>query len=267
MTPTITILAFGDVVGKTGKAGLRKALRRKVEELKPSFVIVNGENISGGLGIETQCFNDLMSFGVDAVTLGDHAFQKRGSTELLEQNAKTLVRPANFPPNVAGSGYAIIRKDPYPKIGVVNLLGRVFIEKSLDCPFRCLDALLEGPLSDCPIVLVDFHAEATSEKAALARHFDGRISLIWGTHTHVQTNDASRLPKGTGFITDLGMCGPEDSVIGMESERAIDRLLYGLPSQYKSAKGDAVVNGIVAKISLEDYSTTEIEPFREIVKL
>jgi metallophosphoesterase (TIGR00282 family) len=263
----LKLIAFGDIVGKTGKAGIRKAIKNQTQAFQPDLIISNGENITGGLGIDAACFADLMQLGVDLVTLGDHAFQKRGSGELLNQNAHKIIRPANFPPGAPGSGYALLEKPGFPTVAVVNLLGRVFMNMCLDCPFRCMQDLLEGPLKDCPIILVDFHAEATSEKAAFANHFDGQVSLVWGTHTHVQTNDARLLPNGTGFISDLGMCGPQDSIIGMDRERAIERLISGLPSQYKSASGDALINGIYAEVCTNKYSTRQIKTISEIIRL
>jgi 2',3'-cyclic-nucleotide 2'-phosphodiesterase len=263
----LKIVAIGDVVGKAGKASLRKEIKRLREEHSPNLVIVNGENVSGGLGIELECYNDIMRYGADIITLGDHAFQKKHSTVLLNSNSATLIRPANYPPGAPGKGFTIMTLPLGLTVGIVNLMGRVFIEKSLDCPFRCLETLLKNELSEVPIVLVDFHGEATSEKIAFGRHFDGSIALVWGTHTHVQTNDAQILPRGTGYITDLGMSGPKESVIGMDIATAIARLTTGLPSQHKVANGDAVVNGIVAEIDVESRLTVRIETFSTLVRL
>jgi len=264
---TIKLLAFGDCVGKPGKAALRKEVQKLKAAYCADFVVVNGENVSGGIGIEAECYHDIMRYGADIITLGDHAFQKRGSAALLETYKDTLIRPANYPPGAPGRGFTIFTPANGPTIGVVNLMGRVFIEKALDCPFRVMETLLSNELNSVGVILVDFHAEATSEKIAFGRHFDGKVSLIWGTHTHVQTSDAQILPKGTGYITDLGMTGPSDSVIGMDTETAIERITTGLPSQHKVAKGDAVVSGIQVEICTDTGTTATINAFNHIVRL
>jgi hypothetical protein len=264
---TIKVLAFGDCVGKPGKAALRKEIQKLKAAYGADFVVVNGENVSGGIGIEAECYHDIRRYGADIITLGDHAFQKRGSAALLETYKDTLIRPANYPPGAPGRGYTILTLASGLRIGIVNLMGRVFIEKALDCPFRAMEALLSNELNSADLILVDFHAEATSEKVAFGRHFDGRVALIWGTHTHIQTSDARILPKGTGYITDLGMTGPFDSVIGMDTDTAIERITTGLPSQHKVAKGDAIVSGIHAEISIEDKTTVSITSFCTMVRL
>jgi len=264
---TVKLLAFGDCVGKPGKAALRKEVHKLKAAYAADFVVVNGENVSGGLGIEPECYHDIMRYGANIITLGDHAFQKRGSAALLETYKETLIRPANYPPGAPGRGVTTLRLESGLLVGIVNLMGRVFIEKSLDCPFRTMETILKNELSNAQLILVDFHAEATSEKIAFGRHFDGRVSLIWGTHTHVQTSDAQILPQGTGYITDLGMTGPLDSVIGMDAETAIARITSGLPSQHKVAKGDAVVSGIQVEICCETKKTIAIESFYHVVRL
>jgi metallophosphoesterase (TIGR00282 family) len=264
---TVKLLAFGDCVGKPGKAALRKEVHKLKAAYHADFVVVNGENVSGGLGIEAECYHDIMRYGADIITLGDHAFQKRGSAALLDTYKDTLIRPANYPPGAPGRGFTTMTLKSGPTIGIVNLMGRVFIEKALDCPFRAMDTLLANEMATVDLILVDFHAEATSEKIAFGRHFDGKVALMWGTHTHVQTSDAQILPKGTGYITDLGMSGPRDGVIGMDTETAIVRLTTGLPSQHKVAKGDGVVSGIIVEICVETKKTVAIEAFSRIVRL
>jgi metallophosphoesterase (TIGR00282 family) len=264
---TIKLLAFGDCVGKPGKAALRKEVHKLKAAYGADFVVVNGENVSGGLGIEAECYHDIMRYGADIITLGDHAFQKRGSTALLETYKDTLVRPANYPPGAPGRGFTTLTLKGGPTIGIVNLMGRVFIEKALDCPFRAMETLLANELTNTDLILVDFHAEATSEKIAFGRHFDGRVALVWGTHTHVQTSDAQIFPKGTGYITDLGMTGPLGGVIGMDSETAIERITTGLHSQHKVAKGDAVVSGIQVELCVATKRTVAIEAFYHTVRL
>lgn len=264
---TIKLLAFGDCVGKPGKAALRKEVHKLKAAYGADFVVVNGENVSGGIGIEAECYHDIRRYGADIITLGDHAFQKRGSSSLLETYKDTLIRPANYPPGAPGRGFTTLTLQNGITIGVVNLMGRVFIEKALDCPFRAMESLLSKELMNIDLILVDFHAEATSEKIAFGRYFDGKVALIWGTHTHVQTSDARILPKGTGYITDLGMTGPLDSVIGMDAETAIERITTGLPSQHKVAKGDAVVSGIQVEICVETKATVAIDAFCCTVRL
>ena len=230
---TFNLLFIGDVVAKAGRAALRRELKELKKKFNANLVVVNGENSCGGLGIDIKSAQDLFNYGADIVTLGDHAYHKKGYRDVFNRFENKVIRPANFLKGVPGTGWS---KFDLPhtdfsgnkcivKVGIVNLMGRVFMNEQLDCPYQTMRCLLDGSLLDCNLIAVDLHAEATAEKIAFARYFDGFVSVIVGTHTHVQTNDNKVLPFGTGYITDLGMCGSVDSVIGLETDRAIRRLV------------------------------------------
>lgn len=261
------VAVFGDVVGKAGRAALRREIRPLRAERGLDLVIANGENASGGVGFDEECASELLSLGIDVVTLGDHTWHRKGVGEVLDARAATCVRPANYPSGAPGRGFLIWKGERGVSVGVFNLLGRVFLNTPLDCPFRKADELLAGPLAGCDLTVCDFHAEATSEKVAMGRYLDGRATLVVGTHTHVQTADEQILPSGTGYLTDLGMCGPEDSVIGMDRDAATARFLTGRPSSYKVGKGDAVLSGLLAEIDLESRRVVKLERVRKIVRV
>lgn len=239
---------FGDVVGRPGREALSSALRRLRAEYRLDFVIVNGENAAGGIGIDGKTADEIRAAGADVVTLGDHTFHKKDLSAAIQERADWLIRPANYPAGAPGRGFAVVVLPTGIKIGVANVLGRVFMNSPLDCPFQVLDALIARELSGACVIVVDVHAEATSEKAALARYVDGRVSLVFGTHTHVQTADERLLPRGTAFMTDLGMCGASDGVIGMDGEVALKRFLTGLPHAYVVAEGDSRIRGMWCEV-------------------
>lgn len=248
---TFRIACFGDIVGRAGRAGLRKELKRLRSERNIDCVIANGENAAGGVGFDSECATELLGLGIDVITLGDHTWSKKDSRDLLTRRAATCIRPANYPEGTPGAGSTVWTSPSGVKVGVMNLMGRVFMTPTLGCPFRKADELLAGALSGCDVIVCDFHAEATSEKVAMGRYLDGRVSVVFGTHTHVQTGDERILPGGTAYITDLGMCGPIDSVIGMDPEVALSRFLTALPASYKPGRGDALLNGIVVELTVE----------------
>lgn len=262
----IKVLALGDVVGRPGRKALQAKLPALRQKYKIDFVIVNGENSAGGAGIDHACAREIKDSQADVITLGDHTWQRSEAAKLLEENPKWIIRPANYPPSAPGLGYTIVEVAGV-KIGVMNLMGRVFISQFLDCPFRMADSILEGPLKDCPIVICDMHAEATSEKRAMGYYLDGRVSLVFGTHTHVQTADEAILPKGTGYITDLGMCGPESSVLGLSTQVSIDRFVTGMKHSYEVGTGRVNLNGIVAQIDSKSGKAISIERVKEVVEL
>jgi 2',3'-cyclic-nucleotide 2'-phosphodiesterase len=259
---------FGDIVGKCGKAGLRRLLSKFKSDNNIQLVCVNGENIAGGIGIDSENAADLRSIGVDLISLGDHAFHKKGYVELFNK-FDFLIRPANFPSGAPGRGMAQINLPTGEKVIAINLLGRVFMGMTLDCPFRTMEELLKNAaVNNADIVLVDFHAETTSEKISFAKYFDGLVSLIVGTHTHVQTNDAQILPKGTAYITDLGMCGSDIGVIGMDFDVAITRMRQGLPSQYKPASsGDCLLSWLEVTFDLKQRSVSSVLAKRLSIKI
>jgi len=244
--------------------GLQRLLPSLVKRLNANGVIVNGENAAGGLGLDAKTADEIRAAGASVVTLGDHTWQKKELKVAIESRTSWLIRPGNYPPGAPGNGHTIVSLGG-EKLGVMNLLGRVFINFPLDCPFRTADALLNGPLKECSMIVCDMHAEATSEKLAMARHLDGRVSLVFGTHTHVQTADERILPGGTAFISDLGMCGSQDGVIGMDARVALQRFLTGLPLAYEVAAGEPVLHGIVCEFDPRSGKAISIERIREQV--
>lgn len=258
---TLTIICLGDVVGRPGRKAVASVLGRIREERAADLCIVNGENASGGIGLDPGGALELQTAGAQIITLGDHTWKIPELRPYLDHNSSTCIRPANYPDGAAGRGWAIWEGPGGCKVGVMNLIGRVFFNTPLDCPFRAADEILAGPLKGCDITVCDFHAEATSEKYGMGRYLDGRVSLVVGTHTHVQTSDAHILPGGTAYITDLGMCGVPESVIGMDSKTAITRFVSGIPSSYKIAKGAARLHGIAATIDIKSGKGISIEAF------
>lgn len=242
MTTPFRIIALGDVVGRPGRTALKQKLPGLRQELHADMVIVNGENAAGGAGIDISCAEEIFGSGADVITLGDHTFQKREIKEYLKDNAHRIIRPANYSPGAPGEGYTI-RNIGDVKVGVMNLMGRVFMNLLLDCPFQKADELLAGPLGECTIILCDMHCEATSEKIAMGRYLDTRVSGVFGTHTHVQTADEQVLPGGTGYISDLGMSGALSGVIGMDHKVALNRFLTGMPHAYEVAAGEGTLSG------------------------
>lgn len=227
-------------------------------------VIVNGENAAGGLGIDAKTADELRNAGADVITLGDHAWQKKDALSLLEAQKSWIIRPANFPAGAPGSGWTIFKTKAGESVAVINLLGRVFMNALVDCPFHTAKQILADHLQDCKVIVCDIHAEATSEKQAMARYLGGQVSLVFGTHTHVQTADELVYPNGTAFISDLGMCGSLDGVIGMEAERAISRFLTGLPHSYEAASGPATLQGVCCEVDSQTGKAIKIERVRYV---
>lgn len=241
----LKILCLGDVVARPGRSALRLALPELRKRYAPDLVIVNGENASGGTGLDAKTAHELHELPVDLITLGDHTWKYKDLRPLLDE-VPWCIRPNNYPSGAPGKGWAVLPSVKGVKVGVMNLIGRTFINGSFDCPFQAARQLLSNELSSCDFVVCDLHAEATSEKLAFAREFDSKIGLLYGTHTHVQTADAQVLPGGTGYISDLGMCGSHAGVIGMDQKTAIGRFVTGLPSAYRAASGMRQLNGVFA---------------------
>ena len=258
------ILMLGDIVGRPGRKALEVGVRAAREKFGPDLVVVNGENAAGGAGIDPATALEIQKSGVDIVTLGDHAFQRKGSKDLLAAHSSWCIRPFNFPAaSTPGRGWVSWRRSDDVVVVVANLIGRVFISGTAECPFRGLDKVLEETKELNPaVVICDFHAEATSEKWAMARYTDGRISLLVGTHTHVQTADAQVLPGGTGYITDLGMSGSSHGVIGMDTGVALRRFTSPLPAPYQIAEGDGTLCGVLADIDVTTGKCVWITAFR-----
>jgi metallophosphoesterase (TIGR00282 family) len=250
----IRVICLGDVVGRPGRRALSQKLAPLRARINADLVVVNGENAAGGMGIDSSTAQEIRAAGVDVITLGDHAFQRKGSSDFLTANCSWCIRPANYPSDsTPGSGFCSLKLADGTAVYVINLLGRTFISGVMECPFRTVDKFLEGiELNKGRVITIcDMHAEATSEKYAMARHLDGRVSLLFGTHTHVQTSDAQVLPGGTGYITDLGMTGNRGGVIGMSSSIALQRFLSPRPAAYQIEEGDGELCGVVADIDNE----------------
>ena len=240
------VLAIGDVVGKAGCDWLRRALPDLKRKHRVDLVVANGENAHSGNGLTPSDADFLLSSGVDVITGGNHTFRQQNVYDLLDESYRIL-RPANFPDAAPGKGYALVDMG-YTAVAVINLMGLAFLEP-LDCPFEAADRLIARAKADgCKVILIDFHAEATSEKRALGFYLDGQISALFGTHTHVQTSDAQVLPGATGYITDLGMTGPAQSVLGVKPEASITRLKDKVPVRFVNAEGPCVLEGCLFDI-------------------
>ena len=261
MQQFIKILCVGDVVGRPGREVLKKYLKTQKKNQNIDVVIANVENAAGGAGITDKIAEELFEAGVDVMTSGNHAWDKKKEGEEAFRKYFYLIRPANYPDYpedpTPGKGSVVFKKGDV-KIGVINVQGRLFLE-SIDCPFRSADKLVEELSQETKIIIVDMHAETTSEKQALGWYLDGRVSLVFGTHTHVQTADERILTKGTGYISDLGMTGPYDSVIGVIKEKAIKRFLIKRKVQYDTAENDAKMCGIIVEIDNKTGKTQSIE--------
>ncbi|MCX7739283.1 MAG: TIGR00282 family metallophosphoesterase [Hydrogenothermaceae bacterium] len=236
------VLLIGDVVGKTGRRAVSTLLPKFIQDYSVDFVVLNGENLAHGNGINQKVFDEMILAGVDVITSGNHTFDKKEVIPLLTSKSN-LLRPANLPPQAIGNGYGVYNKGD-KKIAVINLMGRVFMGGALDCPFRKFDEIYESLKRDVDYFIVDFHGEASSEKQAFGYYVDGRSDIMFGTHTHVQTSDERFLPKGTAFITDVGMTGAIDSVIGVSKDEVIQKFITGMPVKYEPAEGRFVFNAL-----------------------
>lgn len=254
----INILCIGDVVGRPGRFVLSQCLPGLVKQHDLHCVICNAENIAGGSGITPQLFDKLRRYGVDLVTMGDHIYRRSDAIALLERSDR-IVRPANFPTAAPGRAFAVHETSFGAKVGVVSLLGRLFMKPPTDCPFAAVDRVLKQVPPDVRVVVVDMHAEATSEKIAMGWYVDGRVSVLFGTHTHVQTADECVLPGGTAYITDVGMTGPYDSVLGRRKDRVIRSLVTSVPVPFDVAEDDPRLSGIVARVESTTGKAVHIE--------
>lgn len=258
---TFRVLAVGDVVGSPGRRACMEIIPRLRKQEAIDFVIANGENVAGGSGVTESTCSDLFNHGVDVITSGDHVFKKKEAEELLNRHNRIL-RPANYPRSVPGHGSTIVRTQQGWKVGVINLIGRVFL-KTVDCPFEIGGRAVDELLKETQIIFVDIHAEATSEKVALGWFFDGKVSGVFGTHTHVQTADERILPKGTGYITELGMCGPYHSVIGRRIDQVFQMFQTQMPVRLDVAEEDARISGAVFEINPETGKAISIRRVHE----
>ncbi len=254
------ILFIGDIVGESGRLTVAQMLPRLTQEHSPDIVIANGENVAGGIGITKDTAMQIFQSGVDVLTMGNHVWSKRDVYPYLDQETR-IVRPANYPADVPGRGWEIYRTESGESIGVINLCGRVFMD-NLENPFKTADAILETLSKETKIIFIDFHGEATSEKIAFAWHMDGRVSAIAGTHTHVQTADECILPEGTAYITDAGMTGPINSVIGVKKELVIHKFLTQMPTRFEVATGETILSGVVIDVDSATGKASNIKRLR-----
>jgi hypothetical protein len=260
----VRIVFFGDVVGRPGRRAVAIVLRRLRRENAVDFVVANGENTAGGKGIDPGSAEELQDAGVDVVTTGNHVWQNRDIVPYLRDNPRVL-RPLNFAAGVPGRGWIVRAARDGTPVGVVNLIGRVFMGPA-ECPFRAVDAALPALRAEAGVVVVDMHGEATSEKVGMAWYLDGRVSAVIGSHTHVQTADERVLPGGTAVLTDAGMCGPEDSVLGMRTDRVLERFLTQMPVRFDVASGPVIVQGAAVDVDPVSGRAVAIERIRERVQ-
>jgi metallophosphoesterase (TIGR00282 family) len=257
------IAFFGDVVGKPGRRGVTAQLPSFIASESIDFVVANCENAAGGVGVDPGSVRELLSAGVDVLTSGNHIWAKREIIDYIT-DSDVLLRPANFSPTTPGWGYTVKPSRRGVPVAVVNLIGRVFMN-NYDCPFRVADTVLETVRTKAAVVLVDMRAEATSEKVAMGWYLDGRVSAVVGSHTHVQTADERVLPGGTAYLTDAGMCGPRDSVIGVKRDAVVQRFLTQMPTRFEVAAGPVLVQGAVIDVDEASGRASDIHRFQKVV--
>jgi len=260
----MNVLLIGDIVGQPGRETIRELLPGLKEKHQIEFIIANGENAAGGNGITPKIAEQLFDYGVNVITTGDHIWKNKEILRIIDKEPRVL-RPANYPAGAPGNGYSLYLTPSGHTVGVINLMGRVFMQ-AIDCPFKEASRIIAEISLKTSIIFVDFHAEATSEKIAMGWHLDGKVSGIAGTHTHVPTRDARILPQGTAFITDLGMAGSMDSVIGVDREPVLRRFLTQLPVRFEPAKENLWLHGVIMKINTDTGLADEIKMISEYFK-
>jgi len=253
------ILFIGDIVGEPGRRAVKELVPKITKKEDIDFVVANGENVAGGSGVTPALADELLNSGIDVITAGDHIWKRK---EILDYigSSQRLLRPANYPKNTPGFGSTVVKSASDVEVGVINLMGRVFMQP-VECPFRVVKEEIERLKNKTRIIIIDMHAEATSEKIALGWYLDGLVSAIVGTHTHVQTADEKILPLGTAFISDAGMTGPFDSVIGRKKEQILSRFLTQMPVKFEMAEGDVQLHGVIIDI---DEKTGKAESIKRI---
>ena len=253
----IRILFIGDIVGRPGRELIRRGLAALREYHQIDLVIANVENAAAGFGITREIGDELLDRGIEVMTSGNHIWDRKEAIDYIGAEPR-LLRPANFPARVPGNGSYLVRTAGGISVGVVNVMGRVFMV-SIDDPFAVVLKEIEALKQRARVIFVDFHAEATSEKMAMGWHLDGKVTAIVGTHTHVQTADDRILPRGTAYLTDVGMTGPHDSIIGVEVEAALGRFLTGMPARFETAEGNPRLNGVIIEADEETGRALDIE--------
>ncbi len=251
------IIFIGDIVGSSGREALQKNLPMIKEKYKPHMIIVNGENAAGGRGITEKIAKEFFSLGIHAITMGNHTWDQKDIFDFID-HYDALIRPANYPTGTPGKGFTLINYNNH-KIAIINIQGRTFLPP-IDCPFQTVSDILEKIKKETPNIIVDFHAEATSEKIAMGWYLDGRVSAVFGTHTHVQTADERILPNGTGYITDIGMTGPRNGILGMNKDAVINKFITSLPQRFEVDTGEQwQLNAVLIDLDLNSGKTTHIE--------
>jgi len=253
------IVVCGDIVGSPGRRIFRRGVRYFRTELRADLVVVNGENAAGGRGITPALADELFAAGADVITMGDHVWDQKEIIDYLAHNPR-LLRPANLPPEVPGRGWYVV--EGQSPVLIMNLIGRVFMPPTADCPFRKADEILSSEAGRAAIRIVDFHAEATSEKKALGYYLAGRVSAVVGSHTHVATADEGILPGGTAYITDMGMTGPHDSVLGRDRESVLQKFLSGMPARFKVASGGVACEAVLIEVDSQTGRARNIRRVR-----
>lgn len=251
------ILAIGDIVGSPGRNILKDEVLKFIENEKIDFCMANAENAAGGSGITEKVAQELFLCGVNVITMGDHVWKRKEIYNLLK-TASNIIRPANYSPFAIGKGYTVVESQSGQRVGIINLLGRVFM-KPVDCPFRAATEIIKDLSIKTKIIIVDMHAEATSEKIAMGWHLDGKVSAVLGTHTHVQTADETILPGGTAYITDLGMTGSYRSILGRKKESVLKAIITQVPERFEVADGDVRACGVLITIDLETGKAKDIK--------
>jgi hypothetical protein len=253
------LLLIGDIVGKPGRQIVVRSVPELVERERLDLVVANAENVAGGSGIMPDIYRELIAAGVDGITLGDHIYRRREINPILE-SAQNIVKPANFPPEAPGHDHMILSGRNGVRVAVISLLGRLFM-RPVDCPWAAADRVLAQLPPDIKVILVDFHAEATSDKQVMGRHLDGRVSAVLGTHTHVPTADEEILPGGTAFQCDVGMTGPHDSILGRRIDRVTETTRTFNPTHFEVANGDVRLNGSIVDV---DPTTGRAQSIRRL---
>lgn len=261
----LNVFMIGDIVGRPGRSAVTSLINKYRKRFNLDLIIANGENAAGGNGITSDIVQELFNNNIDIITMGNHTWDKREILEFIDHEPN-LIRPANYPLGTPGKGSVVVKLSDNLKVGVINLSGRVFLSP-LDCPFRVAEEIVAKMKRETPIIIIDFHAEATSEKIAFGWFMDGKVSAVIGTHTHVQTADERILPQGTGYITDVGMTGPRDSVLGVKTELVIDKFLSQMPVRFEVAAGVAQLNGLLLSINEATGKTESIQRIQEYMEL
>ena len=252
----MNILVIADIVGRPGRRAIKGLLPGLQKEKNIDFVIANAENAAGGRGLTRQVMNELLGSGIDVLTMGNHVWDNKEIYSFVDDEFR-LIRPVNFPPYCPGQGYHVYTGGINKKIAVINAMGRVFLSP-LDCPFRTVEQVVEEVKELSDIIIIDFHAEATSEKLAMGYYLDGKVTAVLGTHTHIQTADERILPGGTAYITDLGMTGPQESILGMDKDMVINKIIYQRPVRLEVAGGTAILQGVILRIDDSNNQVQEI---------